>query len=142
MINGGGIKPRVLICIITRGRHAPVMHCPVYNADNKSAVSPNNAQRQTEPACSIVGPQRRGFNRRLPAGVTLNLSALRDVADVTSAGGELQDAVQFSSRIIAAKAAVAVNCRKPAADKKHADDLPGHGNAVKVINVKRWQRQS
>ena len=72
----------------------------------------------------------------------MNLSALRDVADVTSAGGELQDAVQFPSRIIAAKAAVAVNCRKPAADKKHADDLTGHGNAVKVINVKRWQRQS
>ena len=119
-----------------------MMHCPVYNADNKSAVSPNNAQRQTEPACSIVGPPRRGFNRRLPAGVTLNLSALRDVADVTSAGGELQDAVQFPSRIIAALAAKAVNCRKPTADKKHADDLPGHGNAVKVINVKRWQRQS
>ena len=84
MINGGGIKPRVLICIITRGRHAPVMHCPVYNADNKSAVSPDNTQTDRE------WRRQEGFNRRLPAGVTLNLSALRDVADVTSA--ELQDA--------------------------------------------------
>ena len=110
MINGGGIKPRVLICIITRGRHAPVMHCPVYNADNKSAVSPNNTQRvkvrqSLQQHCWSA--EEKGFNRRLPAGVTLNLSALRDGADVTSASVELQDAIHSRAAI-----AAVVNCRK------------------------------
>ena len=83
------IKPRVLICIITRGRHTPFWcTAPVYNAGNKSLDYHTEADRG--------GFWRRGFNRRLPAGVTMEngacdiiltfvtLLSLHDMADVTS----------------------------------------------------------
>ena len=64
---------------ITNRRYHPTTH----------GESKSDREGQAAAAALLV---RRGFNGRLPAGVSLNLSALRDVADVTSA--ELQDAAE------------------------------------------------
>ena len=125
MINGGGIKPRVLICIITRGRHAPVMHCPVYNADNKSAISPNNTRRVKVRHCWSA---ERVVNGRLPAGVSLNLSALRDVADVTGA----------RTRPYMYNSPASSELQKISSGQE-ACMICQHENAAELINVKRWQ---